>query len=623
VDLKPIKILLVEDNPGDARLLRLSLSEADGAYFDLHHVERLEAAMEQASQFCPDVVLLDLSLPDSSGLETVRRLHQHVPHVPIVVLTGMNDETQAVRAVQEGAQDYLIKGNVDGNLLLRSMRYAIERRRILDELERSREQEHFIATHDLLTRLPNRQLFHERLRQALAEARRHGTQVAVFFLDLDRFKLTNDTFGHATGDRLLQAVADRLSACVRQTDVVARLGGDEFTLILTDITRGDQVTRIAAKILETMGRAFTLNGLEFFITTSIGISLYPDDGADVDALLRNADTAMYRAKARGKNNFQFYVPEMNERAAERLELERGLRTALDRDELILHYQPQVELSTGRIIGMEALLRWNHPTLGLIAPGRFIPLAEETGLIVPIGDWVLRTACAQNRAWMDLGLPPISVAVNISARQFQHHDPVRTVQSALRDSGLDASQLELELTESLLMNEAFGATESLRDLRHMGVQLSLDDFGTGYSSLSYLTRFPLGKLKIDRAFVQTITMDPNDRAITSAIIALAHSLHLKPVAEGVETAEQLNTLRTLNCDGIQGYYFSRPLVPEAATRLLTARLERTGKRFGTLGGAPLAPDPEPIVMPRLFRGLGSLGPGSAREDTVAVPLPRIL
>lgn len=598
MNLQPIRILLVEDNPGDARLLRESLREVEDAQFELAHVDRLDAAFQHLLTAEADVVLLDLSLPDSTGIDTIRRLHLHAPQLPIVVLTGMKDENQGVRAVQEGAQDYLVKGFADGNLLRRAMRYAIERHRILGELESARRQEHFVATHDLLTRLPNRQLFHDRLGQALAEARRHGSRAAVLFIDLDRFKFTNDTFGHAVGDRLLQAVAERLRGCVRETDVAARLGGDEFTVILNNVAREEDVSGVAQKVLDQLSEPFEVDGNEFFITASIGISMYPCDGGDTEALVKNADTAMYRAKSTGKNRFQFYLPEMNERALERMDLERSLRTALDRDEFVLYYQPQVDIRTGCIVGMEALIRWEHPRLGLLTPGRFVGLAEETGLIVPIGDWVLRTACAQVREWLDQGLPQIPVAVNISARQFQHHDPVAAVRRALEETRLDPEFLELELTESVLMNDATMAAESLLALKRLGTRISIDDFGTGYSSLAYLTRFPLEKLKIDRAFIQTITLDRQDRAVTSAIIALAHSLDLKPVAEGVETVEQLNTLRALNCDRIQGYFFSKPLTPSAATRLLVSRQERSGASRialqakpagGPLGaGVPLPP-----------------------------------
>jgi diguanylate cyclase (GGDEF)-like protein len=567
VDLQPIRILLVEDNPGDARLLREYLSDAGGASFEICHVTHLSEALEVLGEGGQDVMLLDLSLPDSHGLETVRTAHSSAPGVPIVVLTGFDDETQAVRAVQEGAQDYLVKGRADGNLLVRSMRYAIERHRMMAELEQARKLEHYVATHDMLTDLPNRQLFQDRLDQALLEARRSRHRVALLFLDLDRFKLTNDTLGHAAGDRLIQAVAERLSHCIRASDTAARLGGDEFTVILPGVQRSHDVARIANKILDSLARPFLQEGIELYITTSIGISVFPSDGVDSETLLKNADIAMYRAKANGRNNFQFYTPAMNEKALERMELEYSLRHAVDRDEFVLHYQPQVDVSAGRIIGMEALLRWKHPTLGLLMPSEFIPLAEETGLIVPIGEWVLRTACQQAREWQKRGLPEVNMAVNFSARQFQRQNPIRSVTSVLNETGLDPHFLELELTESVVMRDAEAASATLRQLRALGIHLSLDDFGTGYSSLGHLKRFPLEKLKIDKLFVRSLTVDPSDRAITSAIIAMAHSLQLMPLAEGVETMAQLEVLRSLRCDHMQGFLFSGAVTAAAAARLL--------------------------------------------------------
>ena len=416
----------------------------------------------------------------------------------------------------------------------------------------------YLADHDALSGLANRNLLSDRVAQAMAHARRSGELLALLFLDLDRFKGVNDSFGHELGDELLVDVSKRLLQVVRDGDTVARHGGDEFIILLTDVQQPQDVSVVAHKIFDAFSVPFTVRGHELFITTSIGATIYPDDGDDMLALLRNADTAMYRAKEAHGNAFHFYSREMSERALERAELESALRRALDRDEFELFYQPKVDTGSGRIIGAEALIRWNHPDMGMVSPTRFIPMAEEIGLIVPIGDWVLHTACAQNKAWQDAGLPFISVSVNLSARQFKEEGLVDSVAGVLRNMGLDARHLELELTESIVMNSAELFITKLRELEDLGVQLSIDDFGTGYSSLSYLKRFPLHHLKIDQSFVRDIATDADDAAITSTVISLGHSLNLKVIAEGVETEEQVAFLRDHHCDEMQGYYFSKPL-----------------------------------------------------------------
>lgn len=428
------------------------------------------------------------------------------------------------------------------------------------------------ATHDALTRLPNRTLFYDRLNQALAHAHRSGQQVAILFVDLDRFKMINDSLGHAIGDVLLQTVAARLKACMREGDTMARLGGDEFVIVLLEDQLGKWPqelvsSTLAYRILEVLEQPFSLKGRELFISCSIGISLFPGDGEDPQTLLQNADAAMYRAKQQGRNGVQFYTQNMNARALERLELEKDLRYALKRQELELYYQPQVDLEHGQIIGMEVLLRWHHPQRGWVSPAQFIPLAEETGLIVPIGEWVLRTACAQARAWQDQGLPAVCIGVNLSARQFLQVDLIDLVARVLQETGLAPTCLELEITEGLLMQDVERAIDTLGVLRSMGVRLSIDDFGTGYSSLNYLKRFPIDRLKIDKSFVNDIIIDADNAAIVLAVIAMAHSLRLKVIAEGVETETQLAFLRSKNCDEIQGYYFSRPLPATEMAALL--------------------------------------------------------
>jgi diguanylate cyclase (GGDEF)-like protein/PAS domain S-box-containing protein len=436
-----------------------------------------------------------------------------------------------------------------------------------------------LSQYDSLTLLPNRLLFRDRLNTALTMARRNGSKVAVCFLDLDRFKAINDSLGHQVGDQLLLEVSKRLKDCVRDCDTVARLGGDEFALVLPELTDQQGSIVVAERVLQSLSAPVSLNDNDFFISASLGLTLFPSDATDADGLLRNADTAMYRAKEMGRNNFQFFTSEMNTNALEAMKLERDLRRALELGEFQLYYQPKVSCDTGRIIGFEALLRWKHPQRGLVSPAEFVPLLEETGLIVPVGEWVLKTACAQARAWADAGLGQLNIAVNVSGKQM-HEELCDTVRAALDYSGLPPEYLELELTESYLMRDAENIIATLRQLKAMNISLSVDDFGTGYSSLAYLKRFPLDSLKVDRAFVQDITANAGDVSITRAIITLAHSFNLKVVAEGVETEGQLALLIANQCDIIQGYYFSRPLPADDITAML-----REGRRLTLQPGNP--------------------------------------
>jgi diguanylate cyclase (GGDEF)-like protein/PAS domain S-box-containing protein len=421
----------------------------------------------------------------------------------------------------------------------------------------SEEQLLFLAHHDNLTGLPNRVLFYDRLQQSLAQARRHEDSVAVIFIDLDHFKLVNDTAGHAAGDRLLQQVSRRLKEAVRSGDTVGRLGGDEFALILCELSNAKEADRTAQKLMQLLEEPFEVDGHEVFVTASAGITLFPVDGEDPDTLLKHADTAMYRAKDAGRTNYQFYQAEMNARAAERVSLESQLRRALERDEFVLHYQPKVNFASGKITGVEALLRWNHPELGMVAPARFVPILEDNGLIVNVGEWVLSEVCRQLKHWNELGLSP-AVAVNLSGRQLQHKDLERSISRILSDAAVDPHHIELEITESVLMRNPEHAAQLLEGLKALGMRLSVDDFGTGYSSLSYLKRFPLDALKIDRSFVQDLISGSGDAAIVQAIIALARTLKLKTVAEGIENQAQYALLSALECDEYQGYYFSRPV-----------------------------------------------------------------
>jgi diguanylate cyclase (GGDEF)-like protein/PAS domain S-box-containing protein len=429
------------------------------------------------------------------------------------------------------------------------------------------EKLRFVATHDALTGLPNRVMFGQRLDHALVQAQRHRRRLAVLFLDLDRFKLINDTLGHEFGDVLLREVARRLRDSLRASDTVARLGGDEFVVLLEDLPEALTVATVAQKIIAAVGERHVLAGREYHVTASVGASTFPDDAADAPTLLKNADIAMYRAKEQGRNTFQFYSSQLNLHSAQRLNLESGLRRAIEREEFILHYQPQVDVRTGRITGAEALVRWLHPELGLLPPGRFISIAEESGLIVPIGHWVLRTACAAQRAWTDRGLPPLRLAVNLSARHFMRNDLVRDISAALADTGGDPGRLELEITETSVMEDPERVVALLHQIRDIGVSVAIDDFGTGHSSLAYLKRFPVDNLKIDRSFISDVPADKNNVAITQAVIAMGHSLGMRVIAEGVETRAQLNFLLAQKCDEYQGYFFSKPLAEEEFTALL--------------------------------------------------------
>jgi diguanylate cyclase (GGDEF)-like protein len=419
----------------------------------------------------------------------------------------------------------------------------------------------YLATHDGLTGLPNRVMFSQLLNVAIPSARRYKRSFAVLFIDLDRFKLINDTLGHEAGDKLLQEIAARFTECLRESDVVARLGGDEFVVLVQEVGNAEQVATVARKILSAALKPVVLSGQECRVTASIGISMFPADAQDEQSLMKNADIAMYLAKEEGKNNFQFYSEDIKVQSLERLTLETSLRRALERGEFFLHYQAKLDFTTGRITGVEALLRWQHPDLGLVAPVRFIPVAEETGLIVPIGRWVLNEACVQNVAWQNEGLPPVCMAVNLSARQFADENLLKDIVAALDQSGMKPELLELELTESMVMQNPERATRLLTAIKKKGVRIAIDDFGVGYSSLAQIKHFPIDTLKVDRSFIRDLAGNAEDRAITEAIIAMGKSLSLTVVAEGVETQEQLNFLSEHSCDAMQGYYFSRPIPQE--------------------------------------------------------------
>ncbi len=685
------RVLLIEDNPGDARLLTEMFKEQGLSNSELTRVGTMSEAEGYLARNVVDVILLDLGLPDAQGLEAVRRARLAATHIPLVVLTGSDDESLATRTLHEGAQDYLIKGQIETRGLFRALRYAIERKRVEEALFTEKERAQvtlncigdavictdlsgnitflnpaaekitgwtrsesigrpmsevfrilealghessskasemavghnrtmqlpssciFIrrdgvelpiedcvapihdregqptgtvivfrdvsvartmalelthsAQHDFLTGLPNRLLLNDRIRQAIALAPRHMKKVAVLFLDLDGFKHINDSLGHAIGDKLLQSIGTRLSECVRSSDTVSRQGGDEFVVLLFEMEQIEDAAITARRMLAAIAEAHCIDNHDLHVTTSIGVSVYPDDGLDAETLVKNADTAMYQAKENGRQSYKFFKPAMNVRAVERQSIEESLRRALERNEFALHYQPKVSLSTGEISGAEALIRWTHPTRGFVPPGEFIPVAEDCGLILPIGNWVLREACKQARAWMDAGLPLGSMAVNISAMEFRNEHFLEGVFTILKETGLEPRFLELELTESVLMKRADSTESILKALRARGVQLAVDDFGTGYSSLSYLQKFPIDALKIDQSFVRRISTTPDETTIVSAIMSMGRSLNLRVIAEGVETQAELAFLQAQQCDEAQGYFFSRPVLPEKFAELL--------------------------------------------------------
>jgi diguanylate cyclase (GGDEF)-like protein len=508
---------------------------------------------------------------------------------PLAVLVGLSADEQLAPARRD-TRTYVWWAAIGSMLvvliagLLGRMSWQLARSRLREsetKLAHAQRVE-YLAYHDGLTELPNRSLFSKLLSQSINEAHRYGRQLAVAFLDLDRFKQINDTLGHEAGDQLLREIASRLKECVRESDTVARLGGDEFVVLLPELGDGKYAATVAQKILSVIARPFNLIGHEFRVTASIGIGIYPQDGLDEQTLTKNADIAMYQAKEQGKNNFQFYSEELNANSLERLTLESSLRRALERNEFRIYYQAKRDIGSGRISGMEALLRWEHPDLGTVAPMQFIPVAEETGLILPIGKWVLRTVCLQNIAWQKQGLPHLSVAVNLTPRQFGDENLLEDLTSILTATGMDPHLLELEITESLLIRNVEETLRILTGLKALGIRIAIDDFGIGYSSLATLQRFPLDTIKIDRSFIRDITGTSQDTALADAVIAMGKSLSLTVVAQGVETREQAEFLQTHACDELQGFYFKRPLPADQFTQLLqaqTAETTYTGRRAG--------------------------------------------
>ena len=588
------RILIADDEAAIRRILHQLL----GGNHDCVQVASAEEALSRLRSEKFELVLSDIVMGGLSGLEMVPQVLELAPDTVVIMISGEQNIENAVQALRAGAFDYITKpfdlGHVEAAVSRALDHHALreakrhyeshleemveERTRKLAaanaalqeeiaERKRAEEQVNYLSYYDPLTNLPNQELFRAGLTSALTGAQNSHRQLVTILLSIDRFKKFNDTLGHALGSQLLCGVAERLSACVRDGDVVARFDGDEFSLLLPHMSGAEDAIKIAQRIQEALRAPFELDGHTLYLTVSLGISLCPNDGTEGQMLLQNASVALFRAKQQGGNTHQFYTADMNTSAVARLTLENDLRRALEREEFIVYYQPLVRTGTGQITGMEALVRWQHPERGLVSPAEFIPLAEDTGLILPISEWVLRTACAQNKAWQDAGFEPLCVAVNFSARQFEQSNLSELVAQVICETGLNPGCLELELTESAVMKNAQLSAGILHELRGMGVCISIDDFGTGYSSLSYLRRFPINKLKIDQSFVREIMINESDGEIVRAMIALAHSLKLKVVAEGVETKEQAAFLHILRCDEMQGYLFSKPLPSQAFEELL--------------------------------------------------------
>ncbi len=562
-----MKLLLVEDNPADADFLAASLRRQRAGDVELVNVPTLALATEQLSLETFDVVLLDLHLPDGSGLQCLDAIQAVNNEIPIVVLSGQDDEEFAVSILNKGAQDYLVKWEGQGRTILRSIRYAIERKKSDLHLN-------YLAQYDPLTGIPNRQFFNDQLTRATARARRDGRKVTLLFLDLDAFKVVNDTLGHDAGDRLLKEVADRIRRAVRTGDIVARLGGDEFAVMLEGLSSPRDVETLASGLLEVIAQPYHIADRQLTITTSIGITMYPNDNSDTQMLLKNADIAMYQAKEYGRNNFKFFHEQMHADLMQYHELERDIREAINLGQFHLAYQPKVNVRINQLQGLEALLRWNSPARGNVSPGDFIPVAEESGHIIPLGYWVLNEVCLTLKSWQDKGLTLVPVSVNVSARQFQQPDFHKRVAEVLRKHGVDPSLIEIELTEGLVMEDIDSAKRELAQLKKIGLRISIDDFGTGYSCLSYLRRFPIDVLKIDKSFVQEIGGSRDGESIIDAIISLAKSLRLETVAEGVETAAQLHYLLDHGCHVVQGFLFGKPMEMHLIEPLLSA-LEQGG------------------------------------------------
>jgi diguanylate cyclase (GGDEF)-like protein len=558
------KILIVDDSADDAFLLSSQIKKIE-AGCEFRRVDSAADMREALAQKDWDLVISDHSMPGFDSVEALRILRENNKETPFVIYSGHLAQEIGISAMQNGAHDFVYKNNPER--MLPVIKRELEHAKLRRDKTQAEQSISKIANYDDLTGLPNRNLFCDQLDQRLLRKDSTTTAGALLYIDLDRFMRINDSFGYPTGDGLMRQVAARLQACMSRSDLVARMGQDEFGVFASNVGDTAAVVALAERIMQRFAPAFVQNGQEFFITVSIGITLHPQHGADAQTLLKNAESAMFAVKKQGRNQFQLYQLELNHTSSQRLLLENDLRHAIARKQLFLVYQPIIDMKTRRIVSAEALIRWRHPELGIVPPDKFIPLADETGLIHSIGEWVVREACEQLREWQDLGYDSLSVAVNVSAAQFKQEVLASRIEQILRDTGVSAHHLELEITETVAMQSADAAIQTLRRFKNMGINISIDDFGTGYSSLSYLKRFPIDTLKIDRSFVRDISVDSDDAAIVQAIASLGKTLKLKIIAEGVETRDQFEYLSAHGCDRMQGYYFSKPIEPAEFLALL--------------------------------------------------------
>jgi diguanylate cyclase (GGDEF)-like protein len=549
-----IKIVIADDHEASRKFVRRFLASMDGISV-VAEASDGEDLVKQIVIHQPNLVLVDISMPKMNGIKAIKECLKINPELKVIFITGHNE--YAVEAFDISAVDYIMKP-LERNRLAVAVDKARSIIKMSYELSEALYQKEYIAYHDALSGLPNRRLFESKVEKAMSLASKHHYMIAVIFLDLDRFKHINESMGHTLGDLMLQQVAERLQSCVRDSDIISRQGGDEFTILLNRISQQEDVIKAVQRIFCQIQKPFYLNGHEIHTTGSMGISLFPNDGQTVEDLMKQADTALNRAKEMGRNNYKFYTAEMNESISKKMILEAALRKALEREEFLVYYQPQVSIATREIVGMEALIRWEHPELGIVSPAEFIPLAEETGLIVPIGEWVLRTACMQARQWQTTGHRELRLSVNLSMIQFHQEDMVQTISGILSDTGFNPTLLELEITESIALYNEKQVIDKLELLRELGIKIAIDDFGTGYSSLSYLKKFPISTLKIDKVFIRDIMADSDDEALIAAIISMANKLKFNVIAEGVETDTQLSFLTNLQCNEAQGYLFGKPL-----------------------------------------------------------------